>query len=178
MKKMTKGAIVTGLGVALLLGGGGTLAVWNDSVETKAGSIAAGDLQLTDQKTGVWTSNVTKSAISDINTYRVVPGEILTYTQDMTVKLLGDQMVATLEHQGAGVDNGFGSNVLVSTPVLKNAKGQVLPSTELRPADSGKVTATTTFTFKSETTNRDSVNAQYNFDEVEYVLTQKAPTAG
>ena len=31
MNKMAKGAIATGLGVALLIGGGGTLAIWNDT---------------------------------------------------------------------------------------------------------------------------------------------------
>jgi alternate signal-mediated exported protein len=175
MKKMTKGAIVTGLGVALLLGGGGTLAVWNDSADSTAGGIVAGDLELTDQQTGVWKSNVTGATISNIGSYKVVPGETLTYTQDLTVKLLGDQMVATLGHQGAGVDGGFGNNVTVSEPVLTNAKGKILPTTELKQADSGKVTATTTFVFKAETKDRDSVNATYNLGGVSYVLKQTAP---
>ncbi|GAA3326839.1 MULTISPECIES: alternate-type signal peptide domain-containing protein [Paeniglutamicibacter] len=47
MNKMTKGALATGLDVALLLGGGGTLAVWNKSVAEPAGTITSGDLELT-----------------------------------------------------------------------------------------------------------------------------------
>jgi alternate signal-mediated exported protein len=176
MKKMTKGAIVTGLGVALLLGGGGTLAVWNDSADSTAGGIVAGDLELTDQETGVWRSDVTGATISDIGSYRVVPGETLTYTQDLTVKLTGDQMVATLDHQGTGVDNGFGNDVTVSEPVLTNAKGEVL-ATELKPSDSGTVTATTTFDFidRGLAQTLDSTNASYDFSGVAYVLKQEAP---
>jgi alternate signal-mediated exported protein len=176
MKKMTKGAIVTGLGVALLLGGGGTLAVWNDSADSTAGGIVAGDLKLTDQKTGVWKSDVTGAEIADIGSYHVVPGETLTYTQDLTVKLAGDQMVATLDHRGTGADRGFGDDVDVSDPVLTNANGEVL-ATDLKPSDSGKVTATTTFEFIDHglAQTLDSTNATYDFGAVSYVLTQKAP---
>lgn len=47
MKKLTKGTIAAGVGVALLLGGGTTLAYWNDSVNMAGSTIQAGNLQLT-----------------------------------------------------------------------------------------------------------------------------------
>lgn len=172
MKKMTKGAIVTGLGVALLLGGGGTLAVWNADQGSTAGTVVAGDLQLTSTG-GTWTSNLS-GTIADIGSYKVVPGETLTYTQDLGITLAGDMMVAGLTVTGATADNGFGADVTVSDPALENAAGAILAATELTPADSGAATATTTFTY-SESASAESMNATMDFSAINYVLTQKAP---
>lgn len=172
MNKMIKGAVVAGLGVALLLGGGGTLAVWNAEQEANAGSIVAGDLNLT-AETGAWTSSAT-GTIANIDDYRVVPGEKLSYTQTMDVTLTGDAMSATLKTVGVDNNSDFNAaNVKVVGPVLTNTAGQVQPSTEL--TESQKVTATVTFEFLSTTTARESVNATHDFSKVGFQLEQKAP---
>ncbi|QCU76995.1 alternate-type signal peptide domain-containing protein [Citricoccus sp. SGAir0253] len=176
MKSMTKGAIVTGLGVALLLGGGGTLAVWNDAAESHAGNVVSGNLDLRADR-GVWTKD---GQAVDIATHRVVPGETLTYTQQLTPILVGEGLKATLALGGAdGVLAHSAGNVTVTQPVL-TLDGEVLSNDEvLTAADSGKtVTASTSFAFSVDTPGREDVNRTWNFSSIGYVLTQKAPTAG
>lgn len=174
MKKMTKGAIVTGLGVALLLGGGGTLAVWNDTAVSQAGTIAAGDLALK-AKDGVWTDAADQTI--NIATYKVVPGDKLTYTQKVTPTLDGDKLNAKLTVTGdAAILAHNSQEITVSKPTLKNVNGTVQPDTVLTKADNGKeVTASTTFTFsKDATANKKST---WDFSSIGYLMEQQAPTA-
>lgn len=175
MNKMAKGAIATGVGIILLAGGGGTLATWNQASTASMGSVVAGDLNLVPVTgSAKWTN--AKNQTVNISTYKVVPGDVLTYTQNLDVTLAGDLMVAKLAVTGTGVDTGFGTNATVSTTTLKNSSnGVILATDSLRPANSGVVTASTTFTFKSLTANRDAVAANYNFGGVGYSLTQQAP---
>ncbi|MEO6531250.1 MAG: alternate-type signal peptide domain-containing protein [Specibacter sp.] len=172
---MAKGAIATGVGIILLAGGGGTLATWNQANTASMGSVVAGDLNLVPVTgSAKWTN--AKNQTINISSYKVVPGDVLTYTQNLDVTLVGDLMAAKLAVTGAGVDTGFGGNATVAATTLKNSSsGAILATDVLRPANSGVVTASTTFTFKSATANRDSVAASYNFGGVGYSLTQQAP---
>ncbi|WP_196395292.1 alternate-type signal peptide domain-containing protein [Arthrobacter terrae] len=179
---MVKGAIATGVGVVLLVGGGGTLATWNQAQSASMGSIVSGDLNLEVNSAtngGKWTN--ANSTVVDINTYRVVPGDTLTYTQDLLVTLTGDLMKAKLSVTNAGVNAGFtAASVDVSPTALKDA-------TAAKPITSGDVltasvnghvvTASTTFTFKASTTGRDSANQRYNFGPIGYKLEQQAPAS-
>ena len=175
MNKMAKGAIATGVGVILLAGGGGTLATWNQASNASMGSVVSGDLNLT-AGAGVWT-NASGSKIN-VASYKVVPGDTLTYTQPLTVTLTGDLMVAKLAVTGTGADSGFTNNVAVSPTTLRGAANKaVLPATALVPADSGEVIASTTFSFKEATSGRNAANATYNFAGIGYNLVQQAPTA-
>ncbi|WP_434618343.1 alternate-type signal peptide domain-containing protein [Arthrobacter sp. A5] len=182
MNKMVKGAIATGAGVLLMVGGGGTLATWNQAQNASMGSVVSGDLNLevnTATDKGHWT-NASGTTV-DPAVYKVVPGDVLTYTQDLKVTLTGDLMKAKLSVTNAGANAGFTpASVDVSATALKDA-------TALKPITSGDVltplvnghvvTASTTFTFKTSTTNRDSVNQTYNFGPVGYKLEQQAPVS-
>lgn len=176
MNKMAKGALATGVGVALLLGGGGTLAVWNQSANASAGTIAAGDLNLTTE-TGVWTSNIS-GAVASIATYKIVPGEKLTYTQNVDVTLTGNNIAGNLTVTGAGV-NGTGAaafkaaNISVTPVSLK--KGATAVANPLKTSVDD-VQASVTFEFLGTTTARDSTNASYDFSTVGFKLEQVAPT--
>jgi alternate signal-mediated exported protein len=175
MKKMTKGAIVTGLGVALLLGGGGTLAVWNDSAVSQAGSVVSGDLDLQDPQAGVWTDAAGNPVT--ITSYKVVPGEKLTYTQTVTPILDGDKLNAKLTVTGTqALKDQTSKNITISDPVLTDAAGKSLPSTGLTKADSNKpVTASTTFTFSKDATAHKK--STWDFSSIGYLMEQQAPTA-
>ncbi|WP_185975730.1 alternate-type signal peptide domain-containing protein [Tessaracoccus rhinocerotis] len=176
MNKMIKGAVVAGLGVALLLGGGGTLAYWNQAVESEAGVVAAGDLNLVSQGE-TWTSDAT-GTIADIAEYRVVPGETLTFSQELEVTLVGDQMQAELTVDGA-VNQGFvDGTVDITGPEITDAAGNAIAPV-LKPAadsDTVTVTASVTFVFSAETTDRQSTNASYDFSQVRFVLSQLSPS--
>ena len=54
MNKLTKGAIATAAGIALLMGGAGTFALWNDSVGVNGGTVQTGTLDIDTTGTGTW----------------------------------------------------------------------------------------------------------------------------
>lgn len=173
MKNTTliKGTAAIALGAALLLGGGGTLANWNASATQTPGTIVAGDLNVVNG-VGTWTDR--NEATIDITTYKVVPGDKLTFTQDLNVTLVGDKMAADIATSGITATNGFTpANVTVSAPILTVNDEPV--SNPLTPTGATQtVTATITFEFKSTTANRADVNATYNFNNVGFTLTQVA----
>lgn len=91
MKKSTKGAVAATAAAALLLGGAGTLAYWNDSATVPGGTIQSGRLELgaADCGTGWWLDDG-----STYTTQLLVPGDTLS-------KLCTIDLVATGEHLGA-----------------------------------------------------------------------------
>lgn len=96
MNKLTKAAVAGTVGVALLLGGAGTLATWNSSAAISGGTIVAGNLVVDSAATpaGVWTDQ--NNATVNLASYRIVPGDTLTYTKTVAVTATGDNLVATL----------------------------------------------------------------------------------
>ena len=180
MNKMTKGAIATTVGVLLLVGGGGTLATWNDSEGTDAGIVTAGNLDLT-AGAGVWKVEsvvdglTTQTVINNIGLYRIVPGDKLTYTQsNIDVTLDGNNISADLTVNTAGVAETFDETTYnVSEVVLRNSNGIVVPTT--LTDDVHDITATVTFDFLETTSGQLSTNATYNFTSVAFELTQNAP---
>ena len=107
MNKLVKGAVATAAGVALLMGGAGTFAYWNDSVGITGGTITAGNLVVTDATplSGVWTvlknGTGTATTITNIATFVASPGDKFTYTKSVTITATGDNLTATLA-LGAG----------------------------------------------------------------------------
>lgn len=169
---LVKGSAAIALGAALLLGGGGTLANWNAAATQTPGEIVAGDLNLVNTtSTGVWKDRA--GATIDITTYKVVPGDKLTFTQDLTVTLKGNKMAAEIATTGIDAEvSGFtATNVSVSEPVLTVG---VTPVSNPLVASVGTqtVTATITFEFLSTTNNRADVNQTYNFNNVGFTLEQ------
>lgn len=177
-KKMIKGAALTGLGVALLLGGGGTLARWNAADEAGAGTIVAGDLNV-EAQTGEWTSELS-GEIVDITNYRVIPGETLVYSQELDVTLVGDELEATLKVTGTSENQGFTEgNVSVEPVVITTADGEILSGDVLTPADvTGTITALPAFEFHDSTSGREDVNQKYDFSDIGYELTQHVDGVG
>lgn len=170
---LVKGTAAIAVGAALLLGGGGTLANWNAATSAAPGIIAAGDLNVT-AATGVWTDR-TGATITDISTYKVVPGDKLTYTQALTVTLVGDKMAANVVLANVPTNTFTADNVVISPLKLTNSAGDVTSSTVLRPVSgtaTQTVTASTVFEFKSATTGRSDVTKTYDLGNVSYTLTQ------
>ena len=100
MNKLAKAAIATAVGTALLLGGAGTLATWNSSTTIIGGTIVAGNLSITDGGTGVWKSG---STTINLSTYKIVPGDTLTYTDTVNVVATGNNLQATLALAGGSI---------------------------------------------------------------------------
>lgn len=86
MNKLAKGAIATGIGTALLLGGSTTLALWNDSADAGISrDISSGVLSL-NAAPGEWTTS------PDL----WVPGDSFTYTTDVAIVAQGDNLQSEL----------------------------------------------------------------------------------
>ena len=100
MRKTTKGAIAVGAGVALLLGGAGTMAAWRVSTGVGAGtSVTSGKLAVvaktdaTGSPVWSWTNGATPAF--NATTSRIVPGDSVTRTQVFTVTARGDRLTFT-----------------------------------------------------------------------------------
>jgi len=100
MNKLIKGSVAGAAGIALLLGGAGTLASWNDSaVVSGAGTITAGTLEIDSNPvsgTDGWQLNGTGTVEDDAADFTIVPGDVLTYTATFDVTATGDNLAATV----------------------------------------------------------------------------------
>lgn len=102
MNKLVKGAVAGAAGIALLLGGAGSFALWNGSATTAAGAIQSGTLALASNASdngGVWTNTPngsTSAAVIDPSTFKAVPGDTLRFTKALDVTAIGDNLSATL----------------------------------------------------------------------------------
>jgi alternate signal-mediated exported protein len=168
---LIKGTAAIAVGAALLLGGGGTLASWNAGATGTPGTVVAGDLNVT-AATGVWKDHA-NNTITNIASYKVVPGDKLTYTQVLDVTLTGDKMAAEVAAEGATPDNGFtAANVVVTDPVLTVGDTGLGAEVTNPLKTTQKVTAKITFEFKWATANRDDVTEEYDFKDVSFTLNQ------
>ena len=189
MKKFVKASIATAAGITLLLGGAGTFATWNAKASAGSAEIVAGNLVVKSKGEGVWMSGNT--AI-DINTYAIVPGEVLTYTKEMTVIAEGEQLTAELGLTGgsvAAVDKNNPADVeLAKLLVNKNSnvtltaagEGIVLTSPNtfsVTPGDKKieetvTVTVTVAFPDEAEGAENDAMRGKVSLGGLDVTLTQ------
>ena len=96
MNKLMKGAIAGAAGVALLLGGAGTLASWTGSAAVAGGTIVAGNLKVASSATpATWSING-GPARPNLTGYLAVPGDTIVYTKPMAITATGENLFATL----------------------------------------------------------------------------------
>ena len=164
MNKLIKGAIAAAVGIALLMGGASTLAFWNDSANISGGSISAGTLKIdvpgTVPATDGWASGAT--AIADISTFRIVPGDSITYTKTFTVTATGDNLSATAALTGGAItaaSAGAADTALASylTKTATFTVDGVTTSTVNAAAGTQTVVVTTTLTFPNGTSANDNL---------------------
>jgi alternate signal-mediated exported protein len=111
MNKLTKGAIAGAAGIALLLGGAGSFALWNANTTASAGTITSGTLALVSNSTdanGAWSN--AKGSIASIATYKAVPGDVLTFTKKVDITAIGDNLDATLAVDSATIKPASSTN--------------------------------------------------------------------
>ena len=135
MNKLTKGAIATAAGVILLMGGAGTLASWNSSANLGASqAITAGSLSVTASST---VTPTWKSGATTINpsTFKIVPGDTLTYSQTFNVAATGDNLLFTVAAtSGTFGTTAAGADTNLASALVKSASytvtgGSITPST-------------------------------------------------
>jgi alternate signal-mediated exported protein len=105
MNKLVKGAIAGAVGVALLLGGAGTFALWNSSIGVASGNVATGTLAFGTSTGATWTdvSPGATTSTFDPTTQKIVPGDVVKLTQTVSVSATGKNLVATLAYAPSSV---------------------------------------------------------------------------
>ena len=168
MRKTTKGAIAIGAGVALLLGGAGTLAYWSDSKPLSSGTtITSGKLTVATKTAGSWAwANGTTTPAFVPGTSKVVPGDSIRYTEVFTVTALGNRLNAQSSY---AVPTYSGTNALTTalgTPAV------TLTAVKTGAGTGTITTGTNSFSISSPTT-------ETTFDvTVTVTLTFDSATAG
>ena len=105
MNKLVKGSIAGAAGIALLLGGAGTFALWNDSQLVNGGNVQTGTLDIALSGSGTWL-DVSPDAPNTtwvVATDRLVPGDTVTFTQDVTIQATGKNLKANLAYNPASI---------------------------------------------------------------------------
>ncbi len=128
--KIRNAAVAGTLGIALLAAGGGTFANWYESAEINGGTITAGNLALNTPAGVVWAVNGTTIPTEDLAAFRMVPGDVVTYTATFTPTLVGDNLEATITADSTNV-------------IPAEAVGHVTVSTSLTDAFDATVEALT-----------------------------------
>lgn len=166
MNKLTKASIAGAAGIALLLGGAGTLATWNDSANIEVGSIESGTLTITGSQ-GDW----------DDAPERWVPGDSYTYTGTLTISATGDNLEAELSVNTASlVSNAFADALEVSFTAAGSGIG--VENSGVYPLVSGgpgtfTVTVTVTVEFpENSVTGTTGQGLTVDLDAISFVLQQ------
>lgn len=105
MNKLVKGAVAGAAGIALLLGGAGTFALWNSSIGVASGTVATGTLAFGAATGAIWTDNSPGALTTTFNpaTQKIVPGDVVSLSQTITMTATGKNLVAQLAYVPSSV---------------------------------------------------------------------------
>ncbi|MBF0671101.1 MAG: alternate-type signal peptide domain-containing protein [Salinibacterium sp.] len=181
MNKLLKGSIAGAAGIALLLGGAGTLALWNDSETITGGTITAGELELTVVGSGVWTDQ--NDDVIDLDDYRIVPGDELTYTASFDVSAVGDNLSATVDIAEGSIaaatpndaeDEALASFLTDSATIAIDGGAAVAAGSPIAVSDGETVTVAVTISFSNGIagTENGAMNGAVNLGDFAVELTQ------
>ena len=178
--KLIKGAIACAAGIALLLGGAGTFALWNSSAAAGAGHITTGTLSLEADAAGTWTNITTgtPAAIADIDAFRMVPGNVLQFTQTLTVNATGDDLTADLTYDPLSITGTSAlTSALVST-LTATASGAGItaagPNAYTVTPSTSSATVTVVLTVELPDAVTAGQGGTINFGGLTFTLTQRA----
>jgi len=192
MNKLLKGAIAGAAGLTLLLGGAGTFALWNSSTSITGGNIQSGELTLAGGGAGVWKDKA-NAVIPTINAYKIVPGDVLTYTKDLTVTATGATLTADLALAPASIvavtvtptadpaadavkqaaNDALKTSLTNQAVVTAKVAGAPISNTYTVPANATTTIAVTvTITFPSSVSGTTGMLGSVNLSDVAVTLTQ------
>src|SRR5688572_11261565 len=113
MNKLVKGAIAGTAGIALLMGGAGSLALWNDSANITDASVTSATLRIA-ATNGTWTGSPTLMA----------PGQTASYQATVTITSKGSNLLSRLSVDPASITGDADlKGALVTDVVLSSVTG-------------------------------------------------------
>lgn len=166
MNKLTKAGIATAAGIALLMGGAGTLAFWNDGAGLGGGTVTAGHLNLTSAGDGAWDEDL------DF----IVPGDTVTYTETLTLSAVGDNLSFELN---ADLDDLDTFDAITVTPTFVVTDGttaqNITPGTAVSLAEGDytvEVTVVVEFPWGTDAPGNEDEDAQIVLGDIRITATQ------
>lgn len=183
MNKLLKGSVAGAAGVALLLGGAGSFALWNSTESVNVGSVASGTLSIAQAGTPTWmdiSADKTASAISDISTFKVAPGDTIELTQVVKVDARGNNLRATLSYDKlsllapTAVDKALLDELVVSLNATGASNVARIAGTETFAVTPAATTSTVTLkvTIKLPTAVTGGTNGTVDFSKLAFKLQQ------
>ena len=156
MNKMIKGSVAGATGVALLMGGFGTYALWSDSEQLAENGVQSGVLTI-DTAAGSYDDARTEAANDWTANDLMVPGDVITYTQAFDVAGTGKNLQGTIELDVEDLVSDF-STLTYDVDVVASGSGATSITKDSAtsfsfsdPFGSATLTATVTYTLPSST---------------------------
>lgn len=180
MNKLTKGIIVGGVGLVLVLGGTASLALWNGSANVNAGTVKSGVMTIS-AVDGTWSDDITLW----------VPGDTATYTTNLTLTLSGDNLTTELALDATSItgsapllealdiDLSIGTITGGGTATAVSGKTNTFKVTSDTPAESTALTVPVTVTVDFPETSVTGTTGQgesVDLNTIAFTLTQLAPS--
>ncbi len=169
MNKLTKSAIAGAAGIALLLGGAGSLAYWNSSATVSTSTISSGKLEVAINSGAAWNKTITKW----------VPGDTATYSANITVTAEGDNIKANLAFDTLSLVPPTGTNKLLDAlDITFTADTSVSPNLtgsagvyQITAAGTYVIPVTVTVLFKTTADNQSQLGT-LNLTGMKFTVTQ------
>jgi alternate signal-mediated exported protein len=133
MHKIVTGSIAGAAGIALLLGGAGSFALWNASASSAASAVSSGNLTLSANNDGVWT-DITNGRSATINPANVlmVPGNTYQFTQTLNIVATGQDLKANLTYAAQSI-TGDSALIAATTKTLTVSSPDVAVQSTVDP---------------------------------------------
>lgn len=107
MNKMMKGSVAGATGIALLMGGFGTYALWSDSADLDATEVNSGVLTIDDNGDGAYANPSNAGDPTWGANMMMVPGDVVTYTQTFDLAGTGKNLQGTVDFATQNLDSDF-----------------------------------------------------------------------
>jgi alternate signal-mediated exported protein len=176
MNKLVKGSIAGAAGIALLLGGAGSFALWNANATVAAGTITTGKMTVAavaaDQ---TWQRTAPTAGTFVPGTDKIVPGTTVVLTQPITIEAEGANLTADFG-VNLGTTDVAAFQAAGGTLTLKTYDGatEITTLTGLTAAKASAIdTVTLTIDFPASITGTTGQNLTLDLTQVNFTLTQK-----
>lgn len=175
MNKTVKGSLAGAAGVALLMGGFGSYALWSDSQPLAANGVSTGQLNIA-TTAGSYDDANTPAASDWTTSDKMVPGDVVTYTQTFTAKGDGKNLKGTIALASPGALQGTSSTITRSVAITSNnaTVSQVTPTSFAftAPFGTATLTAVVTYTLPSTTSNLVDQNVSASTPATAFTISQ------
>lgn len=184
MKKIVTGTIAGAAGIALLLGGAGSFALWNAQASSAAAQISSGTLTMTADPDGTWTDmtetpNGPRNTPLSPATARMVPGNTYQFTQTMTVTAAGDDLKGVITYDPRSAVSGDADllsqvqgAVTLSSDSASLVKSQTADNTYVLEPAAGTTTVKATYTVSLPESATSGQDGTISLAPMTFTLTQ------